>query len=164
MIPRPRANLLLYHGAFAPRGRCRESTDPWPPEGLRSGITESDAAVPAEESGKEAATGHVPSANPEGAPVEARAPPATAAYVRPRHFPWADLLRRTFEIDILACPDCGNRLRLVATIENRAVIERILAHLGLPIDMPTPAPARSTEWLPGILSGHEADAGSERLE
>ena len=24
MIPRPRANLLIYHGAFAPRGRCRE--------------------------------------------------------------------------------------------------------------------------------------------
>jgi hypothetical protein len=52
----------------------------------------------------------------------------------------------------------------VATIENRAVIERILAHLGLPIDMPTPAPARSTEWLPGVLSGPEADAGSEWLE
>ncbi len=24
MIPRPRANLLIYHGAFAPRGRCHE--------------------------------------------------------------------------------------------------------------------------------------------
>ncbi|MGH3638870.1 MAG: transposase, partial [Mycobacterium sp.] len=23
MIPRPRANLLIYHGAFAPRGCCR---------------------------------------------------------------------------------------------------------------------------------------------
>jgi len=85
-------------------------------------------------------------------------------YVRPRHFPWAELLRRTFEIDILACPDCGNRLRLLATIENRAVIERILAHLGLPIDMPTPAPARSTEWLPGVLSGPETNAGSEWFE
>jgi hypothetical protein len=61
---------------------------------------------------------------------------------------------------------------LVATIENRAVIERILAHLGLPIDMPTPvlsavegpAPARSTEWLPDVLSGPEAEAGSEWLE
>jgi uncharacterized protein YbaR (Trm112 family) len=87
--------------------------------------------------------------------------PPCAAYVRPRHFPWADLLRRTFEIDILACPDCGNRLRLVATIENRTVIEKILAHLGLPLDVPTPAPARPTEWLPGILSGPEAGADSE---
>jgi len=95
------------------------------------------------------------------APAEARAPPVSAAYVRPRHSPWAELLRRTFEIDILACPDCGNRLRLVATIENRDVIERILAHLGLPVDVPTPAPARSTEWLPGVLSGPEGGAGSK---
>lgn len=59
------------------------------------------------------------------------------------------MLRRTFELDILACPDCGGRLRLVATIEERAVIEKILAHLGLPVDLPSAAPARSTAWLPG---------------
>jgi hypothetical protein len=35
-----------------------------------------------------------------------------------RHFAWADLLWRTFEIDVLACPDCGGRLRLLATIED----------------------------------------------
>jgi len=57
--------------------------------------------------------------------------------------------KRTFEIDILACPDCGNRLRLVATIEDRRVIEKILLHLGLPTDPPAAAPARSTPWLPG---------------
>jgi len=152
------------HGAFAPRGCCREGTEPWPLEGIgmESRTLESDAPMPTGEPGKGATAGHVPSANPDGAaPVDARAPPASTAYVRPRHFPWADLLRRTFEIDILACPDCGNRLRLVATIENRTVIEKILAHLGLPLDVPTPAPARSTEWLPGILSGPEAGADSE---
>ena len=35
------------------------------------------------------------------------------------------------------------RLRLVATIEARAVIEKILAHLGLPLDPPRPDPAQS---------------------
>jgi hypothetical protein len=54
----------------------------------------------------------------------------------------------TFAIDVLACPDCGGRLHLVATISDRAVIEKILAHLGLPIAPPSPAPARSPEWLP----------------
>ena len=34
------------------------------------------------------------------------------------------------------------------TIEQRAVIEKILAHLGLPTELPTPAPARSPAWLP----------------
>jgi hypothetical protein len=27
------------------------------------------------------------------------------------HNPWAELLRRTFEVDVLACPECGGRLR-----------------------------------------------------
>jgi hypothetical protein len=59
------------------------------------------------------------------------------------------LIGRTFEIDILACSDCGGRLRLVATIEDRSVIEKILGHLALPVDLPSPAPARSTKCLPG---------------
>jgi len=170
MIPRPRANLLIYHGAFAPRGCCREGTDPWPnEESTRNGVTAfggEGACAPAAEplaAAAPAASGFFSPADPAGEGLAApRAPPEKVAYVRPLHFPWAELLRRVFEVDILACPDCGNRLRLVATIENRAAIERILAHLGLPIDMPTPAPARSGEWRPGVLSGPEA--GSEWLE
>jgi uncharacterized protein YbaR (Trm112 family) len=70
-------------------------------------------------------------------------------------------LRRAAVFDVLACPDCGGRLRLVATVEQAGVIEKILAHLGLPLELPTPAPARSTECLPGVLSGAEAGADSE---
>lgn len=33
-------------------------------------------------------------------------------------------------------------IRLLATIEDRVVIEKILTHLGLPIEVPQPAPAR----------------------
>jgi hypothetical protein len=68
-------------------------------------------------------------------------------YVRPRHHAWADLLRRTFELDILACSECGGRLRLLATITQREVIERILAHVGLPTDPVVPEPARHEEEL-----------------
>jgi hypothetical protein len=57
--------------------------------------------------------------------------------------------KRTFEFDILACPGCGGRLRLVATIEQPGVIEKILTHLGLPAELPSPAPATSPGWLPG---------------
>jgi hypothetical protein len=53
MIPRPRANLLLYHGAFAARGYCRESTDPWSSEGIERRTPESDAAVLSGEPEKE---------------------------------------------------------------------------------------------------------------
>ena len=40
--------------------------------------------------------------------------------------------RSSFEIDVLACPRCGNRMRLLATIEDPRVVARILTHLGLP--------------------------------
>jgi len=31
---------------------------------------------------------------------------------------------------VLACPHCGGRLRLIATLHDPAVIQKILAHLG----------------------------------
>ena len=42
-----------------------------------------------------------------------------------------------------SCPHCGGRLRLVALIDQAAVIQRILRHLGLPTDVPQPRPARA---------------------
>ena len=73
-----------------------------------------------------------------GVPVAPCPPPPRPGYVRPKYYAWASLLERTFAIDVLACPDCGGRLRFVATIEDRAVIEKILRHLELPIDPPLP--------------------------
>jgi len=52
-------------------------------------------------------------------------------------------MARTFGFDVLACPRCGGRLRLIALIEEAAVIERILRHLGLPTEIPAPRPARA---------------------
>lgn len=40
-----------------------------------------------------------------------------------RHWPWADLMRRAFDIDVLACPRCGSRLRLVATLQQYTLDE-----------------------------------------
>jgi len=56
---------------------------------------------------------------------------------------WAELMRRTFGIDVLDCPRCGGRLRLLALIERTRIVERILWHLGLPTDRPEPRPARA---------------------
>jgi hypothetical protein len=46
-------------------------------------------------------------------------------------------------IDVLACPRCGGRLRLIALIEQAAVIDRILRHLGVATEIPAPRPARA---------------------
>jgi len=58
------------------------------------------------------------------------------------------LLRGTVALDGLACPDCGGRLRLVATPADARVIAKILAHLGLPLEPLPPAPPRTPTWLP----------------
>jgi len=43
-------------------------------------------------------------------------------------------MRRTFGLDVLACPRCGGRLRLIALIDEASVIQPILRHLGLPTE------------------------------
>jgi hypothetical protein len=58
-------------------------------------------------------------------------------------------LRRSFGLDVLACPDCGGRLHLVATIADPRVIARILAHLGLPLEPPGSRPAAPAELAAG---------------
>ena len=55
---------------------------------------------------------------------------------------WAALMQRTFGFDVLACPRCGGRLRLIALIEQAEVVRRILRHLGLPDEIPRARPAR----------------------
>ncbi len=54
---------------------------------------------------------------------------------------WAALMHRAFGIDVLACPQCGGRLRLIATLHDPAVIRKILAHLALGHSGQSPGPA-----------------------
>lgn len=42
---------------------------------------------------------------------------------------WAQHLKRVFNIDIETCPTCGGAVRIIACIEDAAVIEKILTHL-----------------------------------
>jgi hypothetical protein len=93
------------------------------------------------------------------APATPRPPPPRAGYVRPKYFAWAALLERTFAIDVLTCPDCGGRVRLIATITDHAVIEKILGHLGLPPDAPTPRPTQVAGWLPGVEAAADRITG-----
>jgi hypothetical protein len=77
------------------------------------------------------------------AAVDAPAPGADRAS-KPRtsrSWSWAALMHRAFAIDVLACPNCGGRLRLIATIHDPAVIRKILAHLGRSQSGQSPGPA-----------------------
>jgi uncharacterized protein YbaR (Trm112 family) len=52
------------------------------------------------------------------------------------------LMRRVFALDVLACPRCGGRLRVIATVQDPAVVRAILAHLGLAPGPDSPGPAQ----------------------
>ncbi|MDP8235702.1 MAG: hypothetical protein P9M08_04920 [Candidatus Erginobacter occultus] len=62
---------------------------------------------------------------------------------------------KVWEADPLLCPNCGREMRIVALINERGVIERILRHLG--------------RWEPSVRAGSDpwldedpfADCGQE---
>jgi hypothetical protein len=62
---------------------------------------------------------------------------------------WARLLKRVFAIDMERCPVCQQgRLRIIAAIMERGVIEKILRHLKLAVD-PRPLRQRGKPRLRG---------------
>jgi hypothetical protein len=67
---------------------------------------------------------------PAGRGPGARSRAGAAERPTPRHLAltWARRLQRVFNIEIERCARCGGRLRVIASIEEPALIARILAH------------------------------------
>jgi hypothetical protein len=103
LVPLPRVHALRYHGVFAPNSRARRRVVP--------------PGAP-----------NPPTANCR--PTEAQ-PKTEPVPTRTYRVPWADLLKKVFTIDVLACPQCSGRMKLIAFIANEAVARHILDHLGL---------------------------------
>jgi hypothetical protein len=55
---------------------------------------------------------------------------------RRRHYRWADLLRRVFEVDVLVCDLCGGRRKVMTFLTEPRIVRGILEHLGLPTELP----------------------------
>jgi len=55
---------------------------------------------------------------------------------------WATLLRRSFETDVLDCPRCGGRLRVLGEVSEPEAVRLVLESLGLPTEAPRAARAR----------------------
>jgi len=124
LVPPPRVHGIRYHGVFAPNSKVRARVVPPPPapdSGAEPDPSDPVPPVAAPEAG-------TPATPPAGrsAPTASRDRPARVYRV-----PWADLLRKVFAVDVLACPDCGGRLRVLAFITEAAVASRILDCLGL---------------------------------
>ena len=97
LVPKPRVNLIRFHGVFAPNSKYRARVTP-ASRGKR----------------KKCHAG----SEPDQTPAEKRT-----------SMTWAKRLKRVFNIDIETCSECGGDVRIIASIEDPAVIQEILAHL-----------------------------------
>jgi Putative transposase/Transposase zinc-binding domain len=175
LTPRPRINLLIYHGVFAPHAADRRAAvtrgDRHDGDGGDGACADHDVGgsdgagahgaqttrIDGDPTAVVALVGSAAAASSDPRGGEARSPdresppqPRGGGWIR-----WADLLRRVFEIDALECPRCRGRLRFVAAIDHPDVIRRILAHLGLPSELPRPLPARPPPLTPELPFGWE---------
>ena len=124
LTPRPRVNLILYHGVLAPRAAWRARV-------VQFGAADGPDATQADND------------------PEPRPDPAGCSHGC--NYLWAELMRRSLGLDVLACPRCGGRLTLIALIDDPAVIGRMLQHLKLPTEVPEARPARAPPAL--LLNG-----------
>ena len=91
----PPLHSVRYHGIFAPNSKARARVLP--------GSADAPEPIPSP-----------PSSRP-------KAIPGTRTY----RLPWADLLKKVFAVDVLACPDCGGRLQIIAFIAD-SVCDRLV--------------------------------------
>lgn len=105
LVPKPRANLTRYHGVLAPNSQQRAQVTP-----ARRGkrlVKEKDQKQSGEEESAEE------SPEPKGH----------------ENMTWAERLKRVFNIDITVCCRCGATVKIIACIEDPAIMTKILAHL-----------------------------------
>jgi hypothetical protein len=89
------------------------------------------------------------SAKQEQLPLLQASPPSGRRLLsyRSAYRPWAELLRRTFAIDVEQCPSCGGRMKLRALVTAPGSVERFLRHLGEPTEAPPLSAARDPPYF-----------------
>jgi hypothetical protein len=172
LIPPPRAHQVRYHGVLAPCASGRGRVVPFR-EGHEAGFVEGSGtqnnSLTAEvevassvrmtmgpdgrELGPAESAGDPTLLGPDRHPADwldatRRASGRREEPVPQRRVAWADLLQRVFEVDALACPKCGGRMRVLSAITDPTVAARILRCLALPARAPPLATARENVGPP----------------
>jgi hypothetical protein len=174
LIPPPRVHQIRYHGVFAPNARGRRAVTRQQPS--RRARVKAALADGAAEQG-ETPTGLAPpgrGSDPAPAPLPTSLPPLSEAPTtapttdddlggpppsprRDRYLPWAELLRRVHEVDVLRCRRCLGRRRIIAFLTDPQVVRAILEHLRLPAEPPSVAPARAPPQADLVFAGWSDD-------
>jgi hypothetical protein len=68
-----------------------------------------------------------------------------ALFARSRYVDWALMMKRTWGFDVLRCPSCSRRMRVLATLLEPTVVRKILEHLGVRASPLPRAPPRDPE-------------------
>ena len=95
-----------------------------------------------------------PPASP-AAPAAENAPPKRRGTYRP----WAELLKRTFRFDVLACKRCGGRMKLLAVVTEPASVARYLEKIGEASDVPARSPSRGPPYWKSTVLRRKALGG-----
>ena len=133
LVPPPRFNLVRYHGVLAPAAHSRSQIVPANPMAEADSPSHPGCRPHAETS----------SSSPSEAPIsqKSRNPREQPTAARPRNYSWAELMRRVWAVDVLECPRCFARRRILAAIHPPEAIRAILECLGLPSRPPPIEPA-----------------------
>ncbi len=123
LVPPPRVNLVRYHGVLASASPHRAQVVP---AGKTTGAATSET-------------------NAGTCTVGCGGKSEVPAALHPRNYSWAELMRRVFEIDVLECPRCSGRMRILAAIVTPGAIRAILDCLGFPSRAPPIVPAERDE-------------------
>jgi hypothetical protein len=134
LVPPPRFHLVRYHGILGPCASERDRVvlggptsesrgDPPAPASPVPRSDDSNRSRSREQvlaSRQEAVAQGGAQAISELAPPSDASPFADGPPPRSRRLAWAELLRRVFAVDVLECPRCGGRMRLLAELPSRA--------------------------------------------
>jgi len=139
LVPRPKTHLVRYHGILAPAAPWRAAIVPSPPPPDEESDPVSDPGCRCRSS---------PARNASTVPKSGPLPPAPSApAAHLRYYTWPELMQRIFKIDVLECPRCHGRLRILAAIHPPEATRKILDWLGLP-SRPPPLAAAAADTIP----------------
>jgi hypothetical protein len=129
LIPRPRSHLVRYHGILGPAAKDRGKIVP-------GALTAKDCDEVVKEPNvpREMDPGVMPKFN---------------------RMSWAALLKRVFLVDVLACPKCNGRMRILAVVTKSKSIQAILDNLGIASEPPRFRPARSPSQVELLEDSHD---------
>ena len=145
LVPRPKNHLVRYHGILAPAAKWRALIVPPVPaaaDGESDLLSHPGCRSPSDPAG------NAPTLPCSSAQRPQPAPRPSAAVAHLRYYTWSELMQRVFKIDVLECPRCQGRLRILAAIHPPDATRKILDWLSLPSRAPPLAPPAATDTIP----------------